>query len=164
MQVIDDRCEQDLIFPGAADARYPQQRILMTLLEGAFGVPYGLSPQIVRRQQGRFLVFNVQIDRLRRPALDAAPVPARRFQLRTESPPRLPAGTQSGTTFRLKGRGIRDVQGHGQGDLLVRVTVEVPTNLNATQRQKLEEFAKSCGTDVNPRSRSFFERARDFFN
>lgn len=77
---------------------------------------------------------------------------------------RLPAGTQSGTTFRLKGRGIRDVQGHGQGDLLVRVTVEVPTNLNATQRQKLEEFAKSCGTDVNPRSRSFFERARDFFS
>lgn len=77
---------------------------------------------------------------------------------------RIPAGTQSGTTFRLKGRGMRDLQGHGNGDLLVRVTVEVPTNLNATQRQKLEEFARVCGTEVNPRSRSFLERARDFFS
>lgn len=77
---------------------------------------------------------------------------------------RIPAGTQAGTTFRLKGRGLRDVQGHGQGDLLVRVTVEVPTNLNPVQRQKLEEFGRVCGTEVNPRSRSFFERARDFFS
>lgn len=77
---------------------------------------------------------------------------------------RLPAGAQNGSMFRLKGRGMKDVQGNGHGDLLVRISVEVPTNLNAVQRQKLEEFARVCGTEVNPRSRSFFERARDFFS
>jgi molecular chaperone DnaJ len=76
---------------------------------------------------------------------------------------KVPAGTQSGTVFRLKGRGVRNVQGYGTGDLHVRVTVEVPTRLNASQRQKLQEFADLCDASVNPRARSFFERAKDFF-
>lgn len=76
---------------------------------------------------------------------------------------KVPPGTQSGTVFRLKGRGIRNVQGYGTGDLHVRVTVEVPTRLNAEQRQKLEEFASLCDESVNPRARSFLERAKDFF-
>jgi molecular chaperone DnaJ len=76
---------------------------------------------------------------------------------------RVPAGTQSGTLFRLKGRGVRSVQGYGIGDLHVRVAVEVPTRLNHAQRAKLEEFAALCDASVNPRSKSFFERARDFF-
>ncbi len=77
---------------------------------------------------------------------------------------RLPAGTQNSTVFRLKGRGAKDLQSHGTGDLMVRITVEIPTNLNAAQRQKLEEFAHLCGHDVNPNNRSFFERARAFFS
>ena len=76
---------------------------------------------------------------------------------------RIPAGTQAGTTFRLKGRGVKDLQGNGNGDLLIRVQVEVPTKLNPIQRQKLEEFAKLCDAGVNPQSRSFFERAKSFF-
>lgn len=76
---------------------------------------------------------------------------------------KIPPGTQSGSVFRLKGRGIRNVQGYGIGDLHVRVTVEVPTRLNAVQRTKLEEFAALCDEDVNPRSRSFLERAKEFF-
>ncbi|MGA1235815.1 MAG: molecular chaperone DnaJ [Limisphaerales bacterium] len=76
---------------------------------------------------------------------------------------KIPAGTQSGTVFRLKGRGVRNVQGYGTGDLHVRVTIEVPTKLNTAQRQKLQEFADLCDESVNPRSRSFFERAKDFF-
>jgi molecular chaperone DnaJ len=76
---------------------------------------------------------------------------------------KVPVGTQSGTVFRLKGRGIRNVQGYGTGDLHVRVSVEVPTRLNSTQREKLEEFADLCDESVNPRARSFFERAKDFF-
>jgi len=76
---------------------------------------------------------------------------------------RLPAGTQHGTVFRLKGKGVKDIQGHGQGDLRVKVIVEVPTKLTGAQRQKLEEFAHECDESVNPQSRSFFERARSFF-
>jgi molecular chaperone DnaJ len=77
---------------------------------------------------------------------------------------KIPAGTQNGTIFRLKAKGIRSVQGHGHGDLHVHVLVEVPTRLNGAQRAKLEEFAASCDASVNPRTKSFFEKAREFFS
>ncbi|MBN2505329.1 MAG: molecular chaperone DnaJ [Verrucomicrobia bacterium] len=73
------------------------------------------------------------------------------------------AGTQSGTILRLKGKGVKNVQGYGWGDLHVRVVVEVPTRLNASQRQKLEEFAALCDDNVNPKSRKFFEKAKNLF-
>jgi molecular chaperone DnaJ len=76
---------------------------------------------------------------------------------------RIPPGTQSGTVFRLRGRGVRNVHGQGVGDLHVRVVVEVPTRLNAAQRAKLQEFAELCDAGVNPLSKSFFERAKNFF-
>jgi molecular chaperone DnaJ len=76
---------------------------------------------------------------------------------------RLPSGTQGGTLFRLKGKGVRSLQSHGTGDLHVRVVVEVPAHLNSAQRQKLEEFARLCDPNVNPRSRSFLEKAKEFF-
>jgi molecular chaperone DnaJ len=76
---------------------------------------------------------------------------------------RIPAGTQNGTVFRLRGKGARNVQGYGHGDLHVRVIVEVPTHLNAAQRAKLEEFAALCDQSVNPMSKSFLEKAKSFF-
>jgi molecular chaperone DnaJ len=75
----------------------------------------------------------------------------------------IPSGTQSGSTFRLKTRGVKDLQGGGQGDLLVTVKVEIPQRLNATQRAKLEEFAALCDESVNPQSKGFFDKARNFF-
>src|SRR5262249_27177604 len=57
---------------------------------------------------------------------------------------RVPAGTQTGQLFRIKGKGVKNAQGHGWGDLHVRVTVEVPAHLNATQKAKLQEFAALC--------------------
>jgi molecular chaperone DnaJ len=80
-----------------------------------------------------------------------------------KAPIRIPGGTQNGTVFRLKGKGVKNVQGYGWGDLHVRVTVEVPTKLNADQRNRLQEFADSCGGDVNPRIQSFFEKAKNLF-
>ncbi|HVY68478.1 MAG TPA: molecular chaperone DnaJ [Verrucomicrobiae bacterium] len=75
----------------------------------------------------------------------------------------IPAGTQPSSTFRLKGKGVKNVHGHGQGDLLVRVNVEVPAKLNSAQRAKLEEFAELCDASVNPGMRSFFEKAKNLF-
>jgi molecular chaperone DnaJ len=72
-------------------------------------------------------------------------------------------GTQPGTVFRIRGKGIRNVQGHGLGDLHVRVNVEVPTHLNATQRSKLLEFGELCDGRVSPISESFWEKARKLF-
>lgn len=76
---------------------------------------------------------------------------------------KLPAGTQSGTTFRLRGKGMPSLRGAAQGDQLVRVHVEVPQSLSAEQRRILEEFAKVSGDANEPTSRSFFEKARKFF-
>ena len=76
---------------------------------------------------------------------------------------KIPDGTQSGTTFRLKGRGVKSLQGYGTGDLNVKVIVEVPNKLNREQRDKLQSFADSCGDDVNPQSKGFFEKARNLF-
>lgn len=75
----------------------------------------------------------------------------------------VPAGTQNGTTFRLKGRGVKDLQGYGVGDLRVSVVVEVPSKLNHAQRAKLEEFARLCDESVHPRAKGFIDRAKGFF-
>ncbi|MDQ6911878.1 MAG: molecular chaperone DnaJ [Verrucomicrobiota bacterium] len=76
---------------------------------------------------------------------------------------KVPAGTQSGQIFKLRGKGIMNVNGRDRGDLLARLIVEVPTMLNGDQRQKLEEFAELCGDENTPIRRSFFERAKEFF-
>ena len=67
---------------------------------------------------------------------------------------KVPAGTQSGQVFKLRNRGIVNVNGRGRGDLLARLLVEVPTHLNGEQRLKLEEFSALCGEEKR-RSTSF---------
>jgi molecular chaperone DnaJ len=76
---------------------------------------------------------------------------------------KIPVGTQPGTVLRLKGRGVKNLQGYGQGDLHVRVQVEVPTHLNGDQKHKLQEFAALCDGKEMPLSQSFFEKAKKFF-
>ncbi len=76
---------------------------------------------------------------------------------------KIPSGTQNGTVFRLRGKGVRNVQGYGTGDLHVRIIVEVPTQLNSAQKEKLREFAQLCDGEVNPIGRGFFEKAKKFF-
>ena len=76
---------------------------------------------------------------------------------------KVPAGTQSGQLFKLRGKGIQNIDGRDRGDLLARLIVEVPSRLNAEQRRKLEEFAALCGDENTPLRKSFFERAKEFF-
>jgi len=76
---------------------------------------------------------------------------------------RVPAGTQPGTMFRLKGKGVKNVQGYGHGDLHVRINVEVPTHLTPAQKTKLQEFAELCNGKESPLSQSFFEKAKNLF-
>lgn len=77
---------------------------------------------------------------------------------------KIPAGTQSGSTFRVRGQGMPVLQSSSRGDLFIRVEVEVPTQLNAEQRKKLEEFAELCGDHNTPIHKSFYERLKDFFH
>jgi len=76
---------------------------------------------------------------------------------------KVPAGTQSGTVFKLKGKGVPAMNSSARGDLMVRVLVEVPSKLNGDQRRKLEEFAELCGEENSPLHKSFFEKAKAFF-
>lgn len=76
---------------------------------------------------------------------------------------KVPAGTQSGQIFKLRDKGIVNVNGRGRGDLLARLLVEVPTRLDSEQRRKLEEFAELCGDENTPLRKGFFDRAKEFF-
>ena len=76
---------------------------------------------------------------------------------------KIPAGTQPGTLLRLKGRGVKNLHGHSQGDLHVRVQVEVPAHLTGPQKAKLQEFAAMCDEKQAPLSQGFFEKAKKFF-
>ncbi len=73
----------------------------------------------------------------------------------------LPAGTQSGTTLRLRGSGMPNPRGSQRGDHHVTVHVVVPTKLNKRQRELLEEYASAGGDAVE--ERTFFERVKDAF-
>jgi molecular chaperone DnaJ len=76
---------------------------------------------------------------------------------------KIPAGTQSGAVFRLRGKGVPDTRGYGRGDQLVQVTVETPRDLSPKQRELLEEFARQSGEEVNPISKGFFDKVREMF-
>jgi molecular chaperone DnaJ len=76
---------------------------------------------------------------------------------------KVPAGTQAGSVFRLRGKGVVDLHSGGRGDQLVRVVVETPRKLTAKQRELLEEFARLDGEDVNPMSKGFFEKVKELF-
>jgi len=76
---------------------------------------------------------------------------------------KIPAGTQPGTMFRLKGKGVKNIQGYGHGDLHVRINVEVPTHLSAPQKAKLQEFSELCNGNESPLRQSFFEKAKNLF-
>ena len=58
---------------------------------------------------------------------------------------KIPAGTQPGTVFRMKGKGIPDVHGYGKGNQNVMVNVQVPEKLTKKQKELLKEFDKEAG-------------------
>jgi len=72
-------------------------------------------------------------------------------------------GTQSGRIFRLKGKGLPNLRGYGQGDEYVKIIVETPTNLNKEQEELLRKFAESRGENLDPLSKSFMKRLKKFF-
>ncbi|MBV8723085.1 MAG: molecular chaperone DnaJ [Candidatus Eremiobacteraeota bacterium] len=73
----------------------------------------------------------------------------------------IPAGTQTGTTLRLRGRGMPSVRVAQRGDHHVTVHVQVPNKLNKRQRDLLEEYARAGGDEID--DRSFLERVKDAF-
>ena len=71
---------------------------------------------------------------------------------------RIPDGTQSGTSFTIKGKGIPDINTKRKGDLIITVAVETPKNLNSKQKELLMAFAESLGEYNNTKKHSFFKK------
>lgn len=77
---------------------------------------------------------------------------------------KIPEGTQPGMIFRLKGKGIKALRTDAVGDLLVEIDVEIPSNLNSAQREKLNDFNGSLDQEKNlPICKAFLEKAKRFF-
>ncbi len=74
---------------------------------------------------------------------------------------KIPPGTQSGTVFRVRGKGLPDVHDGRAGDLLVRVVVETPAQLSGTQRKAVEELGRALGDDAYPARRAFLAKLKD---
>ena len=77
---------------------------------------------------------------------------------------KIPAGTQPGTVFRLKNKGIKSVRGGRKGDLYVRVVLEVPTKLNHKQKKAIEAMGKAVTTECYQKKSSFLDSLKEFFS
>lgn len=75
----------------------------------------------------------------------------------------VPEGTQTGTVFRLKEKGIPRIRGNSRGDQYVKVVVEIPKKLNDKQKELLREFAKECGSNVHEKKKTFGQKIEDMF-
>jgi molecular chaperone DnaJ len=76
----------------------------------------------------------------------------------------VPEGTQSGTTFRLRGKGIQYLNGRGRGDMYVKCEVEIPKKLNKTQREALKKFESTLKDENYEQRKGFFKKLKDMFN
>ncbi|MQX37200.1 molecular chaperone DnaJ [Roseospira navarrensis] len=76
----------------------------------------------------------------------------------------IPAGTQTGNQFRLRGKGMSVLRSSARGDMFIQAVVETPMNLNKRQKELLEEFAKESGDhSTSPESHGFFKKVKEFF-
>lgn len=76
---------------------------------------------------------------------------------------KVPEGTQSGTTFRIRGKGLQGLQSSGKGDLYVRVRVQTPGKLSKRQRELLEELKAASTVENKPEPRSLFDKVKEIF-
>ncbi|WP_018992191.1 molecular chaperone DnaJ [Aromatoleum toluclasticum] len=79
---------------------------------------------------------------------------------------KIPAETQSGRVFRLRGKGIRNVRSQAHGDLMCHVVVETPVNLTERQKELLREFEEVSRGDAdrhNPKAKSWMDKVKEFF-
>jgi molecular chaperone DnaJ len=76
---------------------------------------------------------------------------------------KIPEGTQTGTTIRLRGKGLPALQSSGKGDLFVRIRVQTPSRLTRRQKELLEELAATSAVENKPEPRSLFDKVKEIF-
>mgnify|MGYP000253525994 CR=1 FL=1 len=78
---------------------------------------------------------------------------------------KIPEGSQTGTRMRLRGKGMSVLRSGQRGDMYVELAVEIPSKLNAKQKELLQEFRKAGGDEAcSPQSNSFLDKAKRFWD
>jgi len=137
---------------------------------GARGGPPGdlyvyihVKPHRIFKREADDLICEIPISFVQAALGDELDVPT----LEGDTKLKVPEGTQSGTVFRMKGKGIPHVNGYGRGDQHVRVKVQTPSKLSDKQKDLLKEFARLAGEHQQEAShagdKSFFEKMKDAF-
>jgi molecular chaperone DnaJ len=126
---------------------------------GDLYVYLSVRPHRFFRREGNDVICEVPISFAQAALGDEIEVPT----LEGTAKIRVPEGTQHGTEFRLRGKGIPDLNGYGRGDQFVRVKVVTPTRLSERQKQLLREFAATLGENPSGEAKGFFEKVKDAF-
>ena len=116
-----------------------------------------VSPHSIFQREGSHLIVDYPVNLAQAALGTELDIPTLNGRVTMKVPP----GTQSGTVFRVRGKGLPDLHDGRSGDLLVRVVVETPTNLNAAQRRLLEDVGRTLGDEAHPSHRSFLAKVRD---
>lgn len=134
---------------------------------GFNGGPYGdlfviinVLPSNKFERNGSTIYYTMNINFVQAALGDAVEIPTVHGDVEMT----IPAGTQTGKTFRLKGKGAPKLRGGGQGDQHVTVNIVTPTKLNEAQKEALKAFAEASGDKaVNPKRKGFFDKVKDAF-
>ncbi|MGB2695452.1 MAG: molecular chaperone DnaJ [Dehalococcoidia bacterium] len=109
------------------------------------------------QRDGDDLIYHLELNVAQAALGDHVEVPT----LNGNEPLRVPAGTQSGEIFVMRGQGVPHLRSSGRGDLLVRAQVVTPKDLSPKQKELLAELAESLGTPVNPDDKGLLNRIKD---
>ncbi|MGT2907802.1 molecular chaperone DnaJ [Streptococcus dentiloxodontae] len=134
---------------------------------GINGGPYGDLFVIIKvansdkfRRDGATIYYTLNVSFVQAALGDSVEVPTVHGDVELS----IPAGTQTGRTFRLKGKGAPRLRTGTQGDQLVTVNIVTPTKLNDEQKEALRTFAKVSGEEpVHPKKKGFFDKVKDAF-
>ncbi|NLL99415.1 MAG: molecular chaperone DnaJ [Tepidanaerobacter sp.] len=118
-----------------------------------------VKPHKLFVRQGDDLIYQAPISFVQATLGDEIDVPTLEEKVKLK----IPEGTQPGTRFRLRSKGIPHLRGYGRGDLIVQVEVVIPKKLNDKQKELLVKFAKISGEDIKPTSKGLFRKMKDAF-
>ena len=119
-----------------------------------------VAPSEIFERHGTDLYLNIPISFPQAALGDEIEVPT----LYGNSSLKIPEGTQTGSRFPLKGKGVPDVRTQKPGNLYVDVTIETPKKLTEAQKHKLEAYSEAMGEEVEGAQKSFWDKVKDLFD
>lgn len=128
--------------------------------DGDLYIEIGVEEHPLFKREGHDLFLNVPVGFVQAALGDEVEI----LTPKGRSTIKIPAGTQSGQNFRLKGKGAPKLEGRGTGDLYIQIEVRVPVKLSKKQKLLLEEFAKASEEKNQPVVKRFLDKLQGLFN